>query len=202
MAYQPSQKRKREEEDIELNITPIMNLMVVLIPLLLSAAQLTELSLLEYLPPAESATAEDAGAPAEEPKGGGKTDKLSLLVNIAEEGIQVSMFQTVEEGKFFYEIPKKVDGSYNWETLNDSLWSIKQNIVGEPIGTEKVQDEITGEMKEVPKYKFKDGEEVSITAMGVTPFQIIVEAMDKCKYRVENKEIKPMFPVAMLKQFQ
>lgn len=52
MAFKPSDKKKRAPESIEPNITPIMNLMVVLIPMLLSAARLTELSLLEYLPPA------------------------------------------------------------------------------------------------------------------------------------------------------
>jgi len=202
VAFKPSSRRRREDEELELDIRPIMNLMVVLIPLLLSAAQLTELSLLEYLPPAEAAAAEDAGAPSEEPGKSGKVEKLNLLLNLAETGIQISMYQTVEEGPYFYEIPLLLEGSYDWKTMQDSLWSIKMNQVGEPIGSESVMDERTGEMKEIPKFKFKDGEEVSITAQGTTPFQTIINAMDGCKsYKVGNK-IKPMFPITLLKQFQ
>lgn len=202
MAFKPSEKRKREDADLELNITPIMNLMVVLIPLLLSAAQLTELSLLEYLPPAEAAASEDSGAPPAESGKGGKTDKMNLLVNLVETGIQVSLFQTVEEGQYFYEIPLSPDETYNWAAFKDSLWSIKQNVVGDPTGVETVNDEITGETKEVPKFKFQDAREVSITAMGQTPFQIIVNTMDACRsYKSDGSESE-MFPVAMLKQFQ
>lgn len=200
MAFKPSSRRNREDEDIELNITPIMNLMVVLIPLLLSAAQLTELSLLEYLPPAEATAAEDSGAPPSESQGGQET-RLNLLLNLVETGAQVSIFQTVEEGPFFYEIPLQ-SGSYNWKALKDSLWNIKQREVGEPIGTEMIEDELTGEQREVPKYKVLDAREISITATGNAPFQVIINAMDACRnYKIGN-ELRELFPMVQLKQFQ
>ena len=124
MAFKPSQKRSRAEGDTEINITPIMNLMVVLIPLLLSASKFTELALLEYLPPAEGAPVEAGAAPSE--GDGKKTENINLLLNLVETGIQVSIFQSVEEGPNFYEIPILLSGEYNWMTLKDSLWSIKQ----------------------------------------------------------------------------
>lgn len=201
MAFKPSDKRRREEESIEPNITPIMNLMVVLIPMLLSAAQLTELSLLEYLPPAEATVSEDSGAPSED-TGDGQIDKLNLLLNLVESGIQVSVYQSVDVGPHFYEIPLLPNGTYNWNALKDSLTSIKLGEVGDPIGSEMVQDERTGEMKEIPKFRVKDGEEVSITASGSTPFQTIVKTMDTCKYYVQGQEQKPLFPITLLKQFQ
>lgn len=202
MAFKPSQKRSREEENIEPNITPIMNLMVVLIPLLLSAAQLTELSLLEYLPPAEAGVSESTGSDELEDDLTQPTEKLSLVVNLAETGIQLSMFEAVEPGPHFYEIPLRPNGAYNWSVLKDSLISIKSNIVGNPIGTEMIQDERTGEMKEILKYKYKDGEEISITAVGRTPFQTIIQTMDTCKFFVMGNEQKPLFPMTLLKQFQ
>lgn len=201
MAFKPSQKRSRQEQDTEINITPIMNLMVVLIPLLLSASKFTELALLEYLPPAEAATAESADAPPSE-SGSNKIDKISLLLNLIETGIQVSIFQSVEEGPNFYEIARLGSGDYDWVTLKDSLWSIKQTHVGEPIGTENVTDETTGEIRQISKYRVIDGEEASITAVATTTFQTVIMVMDACRYKTVGNEQKALFPYTLLKQFQ
>ncbi|MBT3231962.1 MAG: hypothetical protein HN356_04040 [Calditrichaeota bacterium] len=198
MAFKPSDKKKRAPESIEPNITPIMNLMVVLIPMLLSAARLTELSLLEYLPPAETSTT-GSGASSEPPEE--SIEKLNLLINIQPENIQVSIYQSVDLGPNFFEIPIKSD-AHDWETLKDSLILIKQREVGEPVGTLSVMDERSGEMKTIPKYRFSDGEEVSIAADGGIPFQTIIRAMDACKYYVDGKAMKPLFPITLLKQFQ
>ncbi len=201
MAFKPSQKRSRDEDDTELNITPIMNLMVVLIPLLLSASKFTELALLEYLPPAEAAPAESAGAPPSE-SGGDKIDKISLLLNLVDTGVQVSIFESVEEGPNFYEIPRIANGAYDWDTLKDSLWSIKQTHVGEPIGTEDVTNELTGEVTQISKYRVIDGEEASITAVATTTFQTVIKVMDACRYKTVENEQKTLFPLTVLKQFQ
>lgn len=187
-------------EDEEPNITPIMNLMVCLIPLLLSVGMRSELALLEYLPPAEATAAEGVGAPPDE-GGAGKIEKLNLLINLAETGVQVSIYEKVV-GEYFYEIPLLPDGSYDWSTVKDSLWAIKQREVGEPIGSETVTDEVSGEMKEIPKYRLVDGEEVSITATGGTQFQKIINAMDACRFYDVGNERMTMFPITMLKQFQ
>lgn len=210
MAFKPSQKRRKPPEDVELNTTPIMNLMVVLIPLLLAGAKFTELTLLEYLPPAEATAASDTGAPPEEGSGGGGEEKLNLLLNLVDAGIQISLFGSVKEGEHFYVIPKSPDGNYNWKALNDSLVSVKQNIVGPQIGTKTIFNERDSTYQEVPAYKYADATEVSITALSSTHFQTIVNAMDACqKYSQEefiNGErqvaIKELFPVTILKQFQ
>lgn len=201
MAFRPSDKRTNEDQDTEINITPIMNLMVVLIPLLLSASKFTELALLEYLPPAEAVAAETAGAPPSEGEGD-KIEKINLLLNLVESGIQVSIFESVEEGPNFYEIPRLSSGNYNWSTLKDSLWSIKQTHVGEPIGTEDVTNELTGEITQISKYRVIDGEEASITAVSSTTFQTIIKVMDTCRYKTVGNVQKPLFPFTILKQFQ
>lgn len=200
MAFKPSQKRSREEQSTEINITPIMNLMVVLIPLLLSASKFTELALLEYLPPAEGAPVEAGAAPSEESDA--NTEKINLLLNLVETGIQVSIFQSVEEGPNFYEIPVIASGDYNWETLKDSLWSIKQTHVGEPTGIDTVVVEATGKSTEIATYRVLDGEEVSITAVASTTFQTVIKVMDACRYITIGNEQKTLFPLTILKQFQ
>ena len=52
MAYKPSARRKSAELDMDLDIKPVMNLMVVLIPLLLAGTEFVKLSIIEInLPP-------------------------------------------------------------------------------------------------------------------------------------------------------
>ncbi len=203
--FKPSERRKGDIEVPELNLTPIMNLMVCLIPLLLSVAQLSELALLEYMPPAES-TPEEGGGGDENKDDTPDEDKvknLSLLVNIADSSmIQISMYGKVKAGEHFYEIFPAADGDYNLKVLEDSLWSIKQREVGKSTGQDSVQHPRTLKWDSYPTYKVKDGRELSITAMGDTEFQTIVNVMDLCRYHEVDGVKKELFPITLLKQFQ
>lgn len=210
MAFKPSERRSNAPEDTELNTTPIMNLMVVLIPLLLAGAKFTELALLEYLPPADAGDAGEVGTP---PKEGGETqteEELSLLVNILDTGIQVSIFGETELGPHFYEIERTPSGSYNWQTLNDSLKSIKINIIGPSTGTRRVFDEIDSIWKDIDAYKYIDASEVAVTALAEITFQTVVNTLDACQsYRIEetvNGQVriveKELFPQTALSAFQ
>ncbi len=60
-ANKPSDRRKQDEGGTDLNLTPIMNLMVVLIPMLIQVAVFTKLALLQYLPPAEAEQSSSSG---------------------------------------------------------------------------------------------------------------------------------------------
>ncbi len=211
MAFKPSLKRTQPLADTRMNITPIMNLMVVLIPMLLAGAKFTELALLEYLPPAETGGAADLGVTPSE----GSTDmsqekELNLLVNILHTGVQVSIFQSTEPGPNFFEIPLGPDGNYDWKALNDTLRYIKESIVGAPIGKKRVFVESDSTWQEVDAYQYVDASEVSITALGDIRFQTIVRAMDSCqKYRThklvngQTRIIeKELFPLTVFSQFQ
>lgn len=200
MAFKPSLRKKRPAGGVEINLLPVMNLIIILIPLLLSVAKLTELALMEYLPPAEAAEAEEMGAPAGEEKGGTGEQRLNLLVNLSQSGIQVSMYGKVEPGPYFFEIPLLPDGSYDWETLNQRLWEVKQREVGEPIGVDSIRNESTGVWEKFPVYRVKDGREVSIVAIDTARFQTILQAMDACRIIRVNGELKELFPVAILKK--
>ena len=201
----PSLRRTRPQGSTELNLTPIMNLMVVLIPLLLSVAEFTKLALLEYMPPAEAA--EDSGGSGEDENMNSSDEEkdvyLRLLVNLTKnDTIQVSMYGKLQEGEHFYEIPATPEGVYNLPALRDSLYSIKLREVGPPTGKDSVFNEDTQQYEIFNTFKVKDGREVSITAEGRVPFQTIVNLMDVCRYKEVEGEKKELFPLTLLKQFQ
>ncbi|NQT35067.1 hypothetical protein HQ587_07750 [bacterium] len=203
-AEKPSSRRKQEETGGDLNLTPIMNLMVVLIPMLIQVAAFTELALLQYMPPAEADDSGDSGDQDDEDKTPDEEEisNLDLIVNlVANNVIQVSMFNTTELGDKFYEIPESA-GFYNMKALQDSLYSIKKNIVGESTGMDSTwADEMDSTKGWIPfkTYKYKDGRDVKLTAIGITPFQTIIKTMDALLFiEQSNGEKHELFPQIVL----
>jgi len=183
-----------------------MNLVIVIIPMLLQMAVFTKIALLDYLPPAE-ATEEGGNNDNPGGGGGGETEqKLTLVANLREDGIQISMFGKTQPGPYFYSIPLLADKSFDWQTFTDSLYSIKTAIVGTPTGVDSVLDEVTNQYEVVNTYKYSDGRDLNITADGDMQFQNVVNAMDACRYKEINNsgavEQVELFPQASLKTFQ
>ncbi len=117
MAYRPSRRQTRKaNEALEPNMTPIMNLMVVLIPLLLSSVELIKMSVIELnLPP----NVPNQLTSTEEP------ELLDLALTITDEGFYISSAAAIlasDDGK--PSIPKK-DGEYDYELLAEKLYEIK-----------------------------------------------------------------------------
>lgn len=166
MAYRPSLRRTRATtENLEPNLTPIMNLMVVLIPLLLSSAQLIKISVIELnLPPA----AGPALTQNEQPKE--KVIKLDLSVTITDKGFFVSSAAEAKKGKG-PSIPKK-DGKYDYEMLARKLYEIKQNAVN----------------------RFKDTDAVTIQAEPGIGYQTLVSTMDAARSIKVDDKLLPLFP--------
>jgi hypothetical protein len=202
VAFKPSLKRKREEEEADVNLMPMMNIVCALIALLMGTAQMTQISMLEYLPPAEAAEAEDSGAPPTEAPKWNNDATIDLLVNIGGTGYQVSLFGKTEPGPYFFEIPRLPDGEYDFATLTSRLAQVKETEVGTPLGIDSVMNENTKKMDVFEVFRYRDGREVSITAVGDTPFQTVVHTMDACRGTTIDGTFKELFPVAMLKQFQ
>ncbi len=96
-------------ETIDLDMTPVMNLFMVLIPFLMSMAVFTQLSIIEFsLPPAQT-----EGDAAE------STKELDISIVVSENG-----FRIVGTGKKLDLIPK-VRGKYQTEKLRTLLKAIK-----------------------------------------------------------------------------
>jgi len=164
MAYRPSFRRSRENESTEPNMTPIMNLMVVLIPLLLSSAQLIKISVIELnLPPA-------AGAQMDKPKE--KQLKLDLAVTITDQGFYISSSSAVLQKKKKGPSIPKVDGEYDYELLAKTLYSIKKKAAG----------------------RFKDTNAIIIQAEPKVNYQTLVSTMDASRsIKVDNNRVL-LFP--------
>jgi len=160
MAYRPSFRRSRESESSEPNMTPIMNLMVVLIPLLLSSAQLIKISVIELnLPPA-------AGAQMDKPKE--KQLKLDLAVTITDEGFYISSSSAVMQKKNKGPSVPKVDGEYDYDLLAKTLYEIKQKAAG----------------------RFQDTSSIVIQAEPKVDYQTLVSTMDATRsIKVDNDSV-------------
>ena len=203
MAFKPSLRRKTPDATVEPNITPIMNLMVVLIPMLLSVAQFVHLSLLEYLPPPAEGFADESEGDGGGDDGGAEVAELGLLLNATKEGFEISLFGETK-GDNFKKIPNLPSGDYDFDALHQELVRIKTDIIGDPIRTEDTVDEKTGLTKRIEIFKYPDAQLIKISAIGKLPWDTIVKILDTCRtYEEEGIPIKkPLFPSPMLGQIQ
>ena len=152
MAYRPSRRQTRKaSEALEPNMTPIMNLMVVLIPLLLSSAQLIKVSVIELNLPPNS-------APTQLTENNNQ-ELLDLSLTITDTGFYISSAAAVlisDNGK--PSIPKK-NGQYDYELLTKKLYEIKG----------KVGD------------RFEDNTSITIQAEPTIDYQTLVSTMDAAR---------------------
>ena len=177
MAYKPSLRRKSEELDMELDIRPVMNLMVVLIPLLIASAEWVRLGSIEINVPPSSTGVGDEGDQADNEEAE-KEKKLGLSIAITDLGITIASPGAVlgsgenEEGPT---VPVLEDGKQDYEALKAKLIEIKKAITGKG---------------------FKDENRAVITAAGDIEYQVIVRVMDYLQtYENDEKtEILPLFP--------
>lgn len=174
MAYKPSLRRHMQVEEVPLDIRPIMNLMVVLIPILLYSAEFVKLSIRELnLPPATSGEGiSEENKPREQEK------RLFLTVLISKRGFYIGTrggFLS-GEGKSENEpsIPLNEDGSYNYEELQQKLIELK----------EKIADQ-----------GFADEKSAIISAEADIPYKSIVKIMDYITvFQDEEGNDKELFP--------
>lgn len=173
MAYRPSFRRTYAEESAEPNLTPIMNLMVVLIPLLLTSAEFIKIGIIELnLPPAAGPVLAGSQQPQE------KKRTLDLTVSITERGFYISSALAVLRpgGATEPSIPVKPDGSYDFAMLSSKLFEIK----------EKAKD------------KFPDLENIIIQAEPGIDYQTLVSTMDAARsFRRDHRKII-LFPQVSL----
>ena len=173
MAYKPSMRRSGITAEIELDIKPVMNLMVVLIPLLLAGVEMVKLSIVEIdLPPASAGAGRgDEKNPEKE-----KEKKLGLKIAITADGISLATAGTVltgEEGEG-PTVPAQVDGEQNLEMMKEKLIELKKAIADKG---------------------FKDKNTAIITAGKDIEYQVIINVLDAIQsYEDDAGDIQPLFP--------
>ena len=174
MAYRPSKKIKHGYEWVHTNITPMMNLMVVLIPLLLTSAEFVKLGVIELnLPPAAVGPKAKTmkGLPQEERR------KLDLAVTITDKGFFISSSLAVLSGRRKGEpsVPL-INGKYDFKTLSLELYEIKKKADG----------------------KFPDSNKIILMAEPDINYQTVVSTMDAARSVVIDGKIVELFPKVSL----
>jgi len=173
MAFKPSMRRSGQTLDMELDIKPVMNLMVVLIPLLLAGVEMVKLSIIEIdLPPSKAGS----GGASEENPDKEKEKKLGLKIAIVREGISLATAGAVMSGESGEgpTIPRSGDEDYNYDLLKEKLVELK---------------------KLIKDKGFLDENRAVITAAANVEYQVIVEVMDNLQtYENEDKDILLLFP--------
>jgi biopolymer transport protein ExbD len=183
MAYKPSLRRTQKLEPMSLDIRPVMNLMVVLIPLLLAGSVWTKLAIKQLNLPPPSA----GGGGGEEDKPTEIEKRLGLNVIIARQGFYIgsgSGFLQSEEQKKAEgappTIPLQLDGSLNYVALQDKLIEIKAKIL---------------------ETDFSDKNAIMLTAEADTPYKYVIKTMDHITfYEDENGDTQELFPQIIIGQ--
>ncbi len=135
MAYKPSQRRHLEPEQVELNLFPVMNMMVVLIPLLLSTTQFVKYGVIELNLPRAAGGPVSQTMMAKEAQPG-----LDLTISITARGFYLSSSQAVlrDPATGGPTIGLRPDGGYDFDALNRKLYELKQRVVTSPMDTRKI----------------------------------------------------------------
>jgi len=179
MAYKPSLRRAMKPVDADLDIRPVMNLMVVLIPLLLAGSEFVKLAVIEVnLPPRQ---ASGGGGDKNEDKPDEKKDKkLQLSLAVTKTGIYIASPSGILGGTPDAEgdetgptIPLNAEGKQDLVALKIQLIDIKKKIAGKG---------------------FKDKKTITLTAERITPLQTVIDIMDVVLKYEEGDEIKELFP--------
>lgn len=180
MAYKPSERRNTTYAGTDLDIRPIMNLMVCLIPILLLSAELVKNAQLAVkLPPAAGSNSKpkDSKNPDKE-----KKKQLQFTVAIVKDGFILNALNTKllkkkpknAKTKQPPTIPLMADGSYDFLALRVKAEELKA---------------------EIKDKNFEDDEQVIITASKEVPYNIFIQTQDAISHYNDGTDaLKPIFP--------
>ena len=173
MAFRPSKRSSRSITPLEMNIFPMMNLMVVLVPLLLSTATSIKIGVIELnLPQAVGGTITENSIPKEVQK------SLDLTITIASDGFYLSSSQAVlkEPETGAPTIGKLPQGEYDYQLLGQKLYEVKEKIIGTSLDTRRI----------------------ILQAEADIEYQILVSAMDAARsFRLNDVNIE-LFPQVVI----
>jgi len=176
-----AKKRKQEAVDTDLNLTPAMNLILILIPLLLAAMETLKLAVINVatpqIGPASEVTPPDQ-APDEKP--------LKLTIALTDRGLHLYARDQVIENKddpLGPTIPKK-DG----EEVVDG-----KPVPGKVYDTEKLTQMLSDIKDENPAE-----ENIIISAESHIKYRYIIQIMDASREKKEGDKKKALFPNVVL----
>jgi biopolymer transport protein ExbD len=135
MAFKPSLRRHHEAEPVELNLFPVMNMMVVLIPLLLSTTQFVKYGIIELNLPRAAGGPVSQTALAKETQPG-----LDIAVSITSRGFYLSSSQAVLRDPITGgpTIAKLANGDFDYTALTQKLYELKQRVTKSAMDSRKI----------------------------------------------------------------
>jgi biopolymer transport protein ExbD len=171
MAFRPSKRSSRTVQDVELNLFPMLNLMSVLIPLLLSVGVAIKVSVINLdLPRAAGGSISQSAAayPQEAQK------NLDLSVTITAEGFYLASSQAVLQSSDNNgpSIPMNANGQYDYQALTKKLYEVKQRIAGTNLNSKKIIIQSEPEIE----------------------YQILISTLDAARTYFDGKNKIEMFP--------
>ncbi len=179
MAYRPSKRAKHGFEWIHTNITPMMNLMVVLIPLLLTSAEFVKLGVIQLnLPPAAVGPEGEKlnELPIEDIK------RLDLTVTITNKGFFISSSMAVLSGEREGEPTIPLIMAQNDSMVHD-YGSLSEKLY---------------EIRKKAENRFPDYDRIIILAEPDIVYQTIVNTMDAARSIKINGKRQSLFPNVLL----
>ena len=208
MARKPSQRRNFQDEEMELNLTPMMNLIAILIPALLVSTVFVEIAVINVSAP-PIGTAPDQPPPKEKP------DKppLNLTVTITDKGYTVAGSGGVlgaeapkkgeAKGPTFPVIQKKVSCQRfigTWPPPRAKNRSQPKCESSDEERTFWVYDQAAMQKKLVElKEAFPEEKRMIIAAEEDIEFEAITDMMDTGRdIKPEGEETRELFPEVVL----
>ena len=210
--YRVSGRRIKQEVDTEPNIAPMMNLMVILIPLLLSSAEFVKIGAIELkLPESSGAGGGGGGGPSEEKK----DVKLDLGIVITKRGFDLfHYFKGPEKGKEpkqaeAADTPKPVaipmkNGEYDFVGLNAALADVKKKALFEVVRAANPAAPQGSTLQQLYNHytkndysaieTFKDHESIKIVAEEQIKYETVVSVMDAARGTKTPHGNVSMFP--------
>ncbi|MBD3390966.1 MAG: hypothetical protein GF418_02885 [Chitinivibrionales bacterium] len=208
--YKVSGKRIKQEVDTEVNIAPMMNLMVILIPLLLSSAEFVKIGAIEMKLPESGGAGGGGGGDAADTK---KDARLDAGVVITAKGFNIfHYFKEESEGsagdgaapaEADVEIPL-VKGEYDFEKLNAELAKVKRLALREIIHSTRPSVPKNATLMQLyTEYTkndyssvgmFRDHESVKLVAEDKIKYQTVVSVMDAARGTATPHGDVTMFP--------
>ena len=132
MAYKPSMRRSGVGLELELDIKPVMNLMVVLIPLLLAGVEYIKLSIIEIdLPPTQAGAGAGEGEQNPEQE---REQRLGLKIAITRDGFTIATASAMmsDESGEGPTVPLNAENDFDYDTLKENVLWILPGVVNTP----------------------------------------------------------------------
>ncbi len=140
MAGRPSQRLHRVTRATEINLLPVMNVMMILIPFLLLSASFIKLTIIDSALPASASRTDQRVNKDVSPTPTPEEKKLTLTVFIRKDGftlagiggvLDIGGDKEAEDRKPQTTIEKKLDGTYDFEKLKEIFVRIKEVFPGQ-----------------------------------------------------------------------